>query len=51
MTFLSKPIPPPPPPPTKKQEQSAVPVYDRSKMTAESAGTQGKDSILAFQKA
>ena len=35
----------------KKQEQGAVPVNDRSKMTAESASTQGKDSTPALQKA
>ena len=34
----------------KKQEQGVVPVTDHSKMTAESASTQGKDSILALQK-
>ena len=33
----------------KKQEQGAVPVNDRSEMTAESTGMQGKGSVQAFQ--
>ena len=50
ISIKTDPPPHPTPPKKKKQEQGAMPVNDCSEMTAESAGMQGKVSILPLQK-